>query len=65
MNIDKHVIIEAMTQFAVSTPHDRASVLVSRVAARLQAQGEPFEPPLDRCEVAVVRNFIPRSNAPG
>jgi len=53
-------LIEAMTTFAANTKNDLLSVRVSRVAQRLQHRGEPFEKPLTRGEVAIIRPFMAR-----
>ena len=51
-------VIEAMTKFASTTKNDELSVRVARVAQRLQHRGEPFERPLTRGEISIIRPFI-------
>jgi hypothetical protein len=51
-------VIAAMTKFASNTKNDRLSVEVARVASRVQHIGQPFEPPLTRREMSVVRPFV-------
>lgn len=51
-------LVEAMTKFASKTKDDRLSVEVARVAQRLQHVNKPFEKPLTRRELAVMRPFL-------
>lgn len=51
-------VLDAMTQFASTTENHQLSVEVARVAWRLQHAGKPFEKPLTRREISVIRPFI-------
>lgn len=55
-----NAVITAMGKFASTTKDDRLSVLVSRAAARLQRQGQPFVDPLTKDEQAVIKPFFER-----
>jgi hypothetical protein len=56
-------LIEAMTKFASTTKNDQLSVRVARVANRLQNRNQPFEKPLTRGELSVIRPFMARLEA--
>lgn len=55
-----NAVIAAMGKFASNTKDDRLSVMVSRAAARLQKQGQPFVEPLTNEERAVIKPFLDR-----
>jgi len=49
--------IEAMERFASTARSDDVSVNVARVADRLAHCGAPFEKPLTKRELAIIRTF--------
>jgi len=64
MNKNISAIVSHIMGIAETTPDDRESVKLSRLANRLMHQGAPFEAPLTTSEIADVMFYLKGSSAP-